>query len=507
MVARPADAVAVERAPAVEPDCATEAPLLGYVSVPMGHADQAGPRRAEPASDAAPAANGSAAATGGAEHTRDDLVPAAPSAPLPPQEAFEDRLAHEILVSERLRVRLLAAIPGVAFVLFLSVSTLYPEGVDHLLHGRLDRLRLAMLFAGITAYEVVSLQSVERLIARRAQPTVLRRYLDALVETSLPTLILLYYMTVVPAAEALLLPPVFIYFVFILLSTLRLDFTLCAFTGLVASAEYALMALAVVDPERSDAERQPSLSHHLGKAAILLASGIAAGFVARRLRLGFVATLHSIEERNRIRDLFGQHVSPAVVDDLLARGAGVKSEVREVCVMFLDIRDFTAFSEKRSPEEVVTYLNAVFGHIIACVDANHGTVNKFLGDGFMAIFGAPLSTGDDCKNAVTAALEIVSKLEQLVDEGAVPPTRIGIALHAGPAVVGNVGSAMRKEYTVIGDVVNVASRLEALNKSLGSRLLVTEEVFERAGRPEGAVPKEPMHVRGREEPIRILQLA
>jgi adenylate cyclase len=196
------------------------------------------------------------------------------------------------------------------------------------------------------------------------------------------------------------------------------------------------------------------------------------------------------------------------VERLLAQKADVKSELREVCVMFLDVRNFTAFSERKSPEEVVGYLNALFDFMIESVNAHHGIVNKFLGDGFMAVFGAPLRGDNDCKNAVEAALEIVSKLEALVAEGAIPATRVGIGIASGKALIGNVGSSERKEYTVIGDVVNVASRVEGLNKELGSQIVVTERVFEACGLdlPE-ATATAPLHVRGRKEPVSIFRLA
>ena len=141
---------------------------------------------------------------------------------------------------------------------------------------------------------------------------------------------------------------------------------------------------------------------------------------------------------------------------------------------------------------------------------HHGIVNKFLGDGFMAVFGAP------DRRAATRALTAVdgrprgarSASTRSSPSGRIPPTRVGLGLARGPAVVGNIGSARRKEYTVIGDVVNVASRVEALNKELGSQMLVTEEVWRAAGRSE-ATPRshEPLQVRGRETPVRIYQLA
>ena len=141
--------------------------------------------------------------------------------------------------------------------------------------------------------------------------------------------------------------------------------------------------------------------------------------------------------------------------------------------LVLDIRNFTTFSEGRVAEEVVAYLNTLWTFMVRTVNEHHGIVNKFLGDGFLAVFGAPVSTGNDCANALAAARHILREIDELTEAGRLLPTRIGIALHAGEAVVGNVGSAERKEYTVIGDVVNVAFRIERLNKQLGSTFLVS----------------------------------
>jgi adenylate cyclase len=439
-------------------------------------------------------------------------APAPPGRVAPAEaDAFERRLTREILISERLRVTLLAVIPGLSMLLFLAASAVRPDLVEMTLHGQLDRLRVGLFLGGVSLYEFYSLYSVEKLIKSGHKPPTLRRYVNALVEMSMPTVVVLYYMAVVGPIDALLLPPSFTYFVFILLSTLRLDFTLCAFSGLVAAVEYVIVALVAVSTASSTGPADPALAaipHHLGKAAILFTSGVAAGFVARRLRTSFVNTLRSIEDKNRIVGVFGQHVSPAVVERLIAAGADARSEVKEVTVMFVDIRNFTAFSEDKAPQEVVDYLNSLFDLMLEGINEHHGIVNKFLGDGFMAIFGAPLSEGNACKNAIEAALAIRARLDAEVKAGRLPPTRIGVGVHAGPVVIGNVGSRQRKEYTVIGDVVNVASRVEALNKEMGSQILVTEEVW-KAGGVEGvlAVARAPLTVRGRRAPIQIYQLA
>jgi adenylate cyclase len=203
-----------------------------------------------------------------------------------------------------------------------------------------------------------------------------------------------------------------------------------------------------------------------------------AGLVAARIRQQYANSLHMLEERNKILYMFGQQVSPAVAEKLLAQpDLELEGEVRHVCVMFLDIRNFTAFAESKTPEEVVRYLNTLFAVMIDSVNNHNGIVSKFLGDGFMAVFGAPLSGGDDARNAVRAAREILAQVESLNTSQVIPPTRVGIGLHAGPVVTGNVGSTLRKEYTVIGDTVNLASRLEALNKQYHSQLLISESVW------------------------------
>jgi len=147
--------------------------------------------------------------------------------------------------------------------------------------------------------------------------------------------------------------------------------------------------------------------------------------------------------------------------------------------------------------------------MIEIVNRNHGIINKFLGDGFMAVFGAPISDGHNCLNAVQAAKEILMRLKIEIAQGNVPPTRVGIGLHSGDAVMGSIGSALRREYTVIGDVVNLASRIEKLNKEFDSELLISEEVKHDAlsDNLSEAISMGHVQVRGREEPIQIYQLA
>ena len=184
-----------------------------------------------------------------------------------------------------------------------------------------------------------------------------------------------------------------------------------------------------------------------------------------------------------------------------------QGEVKNVCVMFLDIRDFSRFAGKNPPEEVLSYLNTLFDFMITVVNEHQGIVNKFLGDGFMAIFGAPAEDAHLCEHAVAAARKLIDGVESRNRAGKIPPTRIGIGLHTGEAVTGTVGSKERKEYTIIGDVVNLAARIEQATKQFDAQLLVSEAIWKQLdGHKEEAEDLGPVQLKGQAKPTRLYKL-
>jgi adenylate cyclase len=296
-----------------------------------------------------------------------------------------------------------------------------------------------------------------------------------------------------------------LYFFYIAASTLRLNFVLPAFTGAVAAFGYLGLVYAKMPFDSAAADPVMLPMYHLLKAGVLLGGGIIAGMIALRLRGKFQAAMEAAAARERVTNLFGQHVSPAVVDRLLAAPEELPGERREVCIMFLDIRNFTANARSRSPEEVVAFLNNAFAFMIDAVDRNGGFINKFLGDGFMAIFGAPLDDPAAARHAVAAAREMLAEIDRRALADGAFPLKVGIGLHVGPAVTGNVGSPRRKEFTAIGDTVNLAARLEQLTKEHAARLIVSDAVMaaldDGGGAPLGVVA-----VRGYADPVRIWRL-
>ena len=188
------------------------------------------------------------------------------------------------------------------------------------------------------------------------------------------------------------------------------------------------------------------------------------------------------KEKLRLRGLFQRYVSGNVIaqileapDDLILSG-----EVKQVTVLFSDIRDFTTRSEGMSPSDLVDSLNEYLSVMVQAIHARQGMIDKFMGDGIMAIFGAPLKDENAAENAVRAAQDMLSELGRLnhrIEKRGQEAIRIGIGIHSGEAVVGNVGSPERMEYTAIGDVVNVASRIEGLNKKFNSEILISEDTL------------------------------
>jgi adenylate cyclase len=194
------------------------------------------------------------------------------------------------------------------------------------------------------------------------------------------------------------------------------------------------------------------------------------------------------------------------VERLMAAGTSAGGDLRRVAVMFVDFRGFTAGAQTRTPQEVVDRLDGAFAVLVDILDREGGIVNKFLGDGFLALFGAPLEASDAVHRAVAAGREMLTAMGRINAETSWP-LRIGIGIHFGEVVAGNIGSPRRKEYTVIGDTVNFASRLEALNKEFGSQLLISASVREALGEDcDDAVALGEVEVRGYEQKVAVFQL-
>ena len=417
---------------------------------------------------------------------------------------FTHALMQQVMRTELIRIKALIATTALLTIMLWVLYFLDPYAVTHLWHGRLKPSDLYAILIPFILFELWVHAVISRHLRLDRDVPVFRRYLGVLIETSMPTVALSLHIDSMGPVAALGFVVPLTYFIFIILSTLRLDFWLSTFTGFVAATE--LLCMALFYHRAGSADPPPDIYYHAVRSVVVLICGMLAGAVGVQLRRQFEASILAATARDRITNLFGQHVSPQVVERLMAEGARTGSDIRRVAVMFVDFRSFTAGARTRSPQEVVDRLDGAFAVLVEILDRHGGIVNKFLGDGFLALFGAPFESEDAAHHAVAAAREMLEANDR-ANKATSWPLRIGIGIHIGEVVAGNIGSPRRKEYTVIGDTVNFAARLEALNKDLNSQFLISSEVHAALGEDaRDAVPRGEVEVRGYDRRVPVWQL-
>ncbi len=423
--------------------------------------------------------------------------------------SINELFSIEISKSERLRALLLIGLLALEAFLLIVIYLFYSEQYYALFNTRIAFYAILIFTVIIIIYESLVHYFLGKRILLFTKHRYGFAYLNVFSEISLLSVLFIFILEYTHQTVILQSPATLTYFIFIVLSTLRLDAKLSVFTGILAAFEFIAVSVyyssqfsvVPVDHFRSDLTGM----QYLGQGVILIISGIAAGFVANLIKKKMIISWENVKEKNEIIDLFGQQISPQIATSILAKKDELSGTRKMVCVMFLDIRDFTPFVENHTPEEVVTYLNKLFHFMIDIVQMHNGVINQFLGDGFMATFGAPVASGNISQNAVIAARQIIEKVKSENETGNIPKTRIGIGLHYGQAVIGNIGSSLRKQYSITGSVVIIASRIEQLNKTYNAQLTISKEVFDQL-EPEKQVvfiPQQPVMVKGYNQTLSI----
>ena len=216
-----------------------------------------------------------------------------------------------------------------------------------------------------------------------------------------------------------------------------------------------------------------------------------------------------LQERDHVKEVFGRYIATQVSDKILKGQVNLGGDARRVTILFSDIRNFTGMSESMAPQQVVSFLNDYFSEMVDAVFEQGGILDKFMGDGLMAVFGSLGDQPDHPRKAVLAGLRMKALLGKINGERAVTghePIAIGVGIHTAEVIVGNIGSRKRLEYTVVGDGVNTTSRLQGLNKDFGTTILISETTFAEVKDEFECRLMPEAHLRGKTKELRFYEV-
>jgi adenylate cyclase len=393
---------------------------------------------------------------------------------------FHKRFEEEVLSSEKLRTTIVIWMLVFA-ALYLTINIAIEKAAATGNPGIESMLLLLKFHCALLAFEILAWLRIDYRI-KKQQYSIgdFERYLNSFIEICSPGLIIVIlakqYNSPITILHA---PVVYLYFIFIVLSTLRLDFKLSLFIGCMAAAGFFIVSMLLIRESRGGTSGNTFRDEYtsaFAKSTVLLVCGVGAAFVAGQIRRTIDRSLTAAEEGNKIINLFGQQISKEVVEEMLKSEGALQSKLMKVCVMFIDIRNFTNYVADKTPAEIVAYQNVFFEIVIKSVTRHHGIINQFLGDGCMVTFGAPVALKNAARSAVRSAMEIHKELKEQINREIIAPTSIGIGIHIGDAVTGNIGTHERQQYSITGSVVILAARIEQLNKDFNTQILISEDV-------------------------------
>ena len=419
---------------------------------------------------------------------------------------FDEALHPEFLKIERKRV-------GIILILFI-ISTLIVPVIHHIIPNLLrnsmnqKEFMTVILFWWMVFFLFEILVFIRLNWSIKNNITVSKRILipNLLLEFGLPAIILFHTIKYDYSLLILEYDGLVFYFIILMLSAMHLDFKISFGAGVLAFVGYFGVAYWGIKYLNPTGDIPQMLEIYIMRSLGLLLAGIVAGVVASEIRKRVNNYLSTRDEQQEIESLMGQQLSHDVAKELiLHRNDNVGQKVTG-SIMFLDIRNFTAMADHQSPEETIEFQNAIFDPLIRIIEKNNGIIHQILGDGFMASFGIAVKNPNHIEDSFRAGLEIIEAINHLRTDVNGDKTKVGIGLHSGEVITGNIGNEIRKQFSLAGKNVIIAARIEQLNKKFDSQFLVSKSVAKMLSVNRELIELGLVKVKGIDEKVEILQV-
>lgn len=420
---------------------------------------------------------------------------------------FNEPLHPEFLKIERKRV-------GIILFVFLISSLSIPVlhfSLPHLLRESLNNrefVQVALLWWGVFfLFEVLVFFRMRWAIKKNH--SVAKRILipNLIMEFGLPAIILFHAVKYDNSLLVLEYDGLTFYFLLLMLSAMHLDFKISLGAGVLACIGYfgvSYWGLEFLQPE-GDVDQMIEI--YAMRSIGLLSAGVIAGIVASEIKKRVNNLLKAKDDQNEIESLLGQQLSQGVANELIQHRNDKIGQKVTGSIMFLDIRNFTALADHQSPEETIEFQNAIFDPLIRIIEKNNGIIHQILGDGFMASFGVAVKNSNHVPDAYSAGIQIIEAINHLRTGENGDKTRVGIGLHCGEVITGNIGNEIRKQFSLAGKNVIIASRIEQLNKQFDSQFLVSKPVADMLSKQQEVLTKlGQVKVKGIDDKLEILQV-
>ncbi len=334
---------------------------------------------------------------------------------------------------------------------------------------------------------------------------------------SIPSVLYIVAFFILPSGAATYItgPPSYLYVFLIIMTGFLFNPTLSVISGFIVGIEYFIVYLvsqpylaqiSTPDPLQLQDLVHPSV--YVIKSVMMVFCGIIVGILSKNTKKLINEILSEEKEKLVIDKLFGQFVSNEVKDKIIAEKRDMPGERKQVAILFSDIRSFTSYCEHNTPELIIEQLNEYFERMVFCITSHGGVIDKFIGDAIMAVFGGVIDLDNPSEKSLKAAEMMQSELKALNEEWSAkgfPQLQNGIGIHYGEVLQGTIGSTNRKEFTVIGDAVNVASRLEGLTKEYKTSIILSQDSYQqlKSNSRKNLANLDQTTVKGRKDPVII----